>query len=383
MSTVVKCAFPTCRGSDVADMDATLSNLSEQVARARATGRPLVIRGGGTRLFYGRPLPPEDSFDWLDMSGYSGVVHYEPTELVLTARAGTPLAEIETLLAAHGQMFAFEPPQFGPADTFGGCVATGLSGPRRMAGGPLSDFVLGCRLLSADGKVLHFGGEVMKNVAGYDVSRLLAESLGVLGPLLEISIKTAPRPRCEATCMLDLDEQSALAACLDWRAKPIPVSATAWTKGPNGAGGRLSVRLSGNESAVRQATSVIGGERLAPADADAFWRSLRDQTHEAFRARPLWRVTLPPGAPPLGQEALLEEWGGSLRWLDGSTDAAALRARVRAMGGFACLHRRDGGPDDVPTFDPLAPALLQIHRRLKREFDPDAIFNPGRMYPEF
>lgn len=364
-------------------MDATLSNLSEQVARARATGRPLVIRGGGTRLFYGRPLPPEDSFDWLDMSGYSGVVHYEPTELVLTARAGTPLAEIETLLASRGQMLAFEPSRFGPADTFGGCVATGLSGPSRMASGPLSDFVLGCRLLNADGKVLHFGGEVMKNVAGYDVSRLLAGSLGALGPLLEISIKVAPRPRCEATCMLDLDEQSALAACLDWRAKPIPVSATAWMTDPNGAGGRLSVRLSGNESALRQGTAAIGGERLAEADAGAFWRSLRDQTHDAFRARPLWRVTLPPGAPPLGQETLLEEWGGSLRWLDGATDAAALRARVRAMGGFACLYRRDGIPDEVPTFDPLAPALLEIHQRLKRAFDPDAIFNRGRMYPEF
>lgn len=380
---VVKCAFPTCRGSDVADMDATLSNFSEQVARARATGRPLVIRGGGTRLFYGSPLPPEDSFNWLDMSSYSGVVHYEPTELVLTARAGTPLAEIETLLAAHGQMLAFEPPRFGPADTFGGCVATGLSGPRRMASGPLSDFVLGCRLLNADGKVLHFGGEVMKNVAGYDMSRLLAGSLGVLGPLLEISIKVAPRPRCEATCMLDLDEQPALAACLDWRAKPIAVSATAWMNGPNGAGGRLCVRLSGNESAVRHGMSTIGGERLGDADADTFWRSLRDQTHVAFRARPLWRVTLPAGAPPLEQETLLDEWGGSLRWLDASTDAAALRARVRAMGGFACLHRREGARDDVPTFDPLAPALLEIHRRLKQEFDADAIFNRGRMYPVF
>lgn len=233
-------------------MEFALTELCEQVVTARAAQRPLLIRGGGTRLFYGGPLPPAETISWLDLSAYQGVVNYEPSELVLTARAGTRLAEIEALLASQGQMLAFEPPRFGAAGTLGGCVASGLSGPRRMAAGPLADFVLGTRLLNADGSVLRFGGEVMKNVAGYDVSRLLAGSLGILGALVEVSLKVVPRPRREATCVLALDEASALDLCLRWRSQPLPVSATAWVASDSGDGGLLSVRLSGNESAVRQ-----------------------------------------------------------------------------------------------------------------------------------
>ncbi|MFT0533449.1 glycolate oxidase subunit GlcE [Castellaniella hirudinis] len=363
-------------------MEFVLSELSEQVVTARAAKRPLMIRGGGTRLFYGEPLPPDDALSWLDLSVYQGVVGYEPAELVLTARAGTPLAEIEAVLAEHGQMLAFEPPRFGAAGTLGGCISTGLSGPRRMAAGPLADFVLGARVLGTDGNVLRFGGEVMKNVAGYDLSRLMAGSLGILGALVEISIKVLPRPRCEATRVLALDEAAALAHCLRWRAQPLPVSATAWLPDDGAGAGRLLVRLSGNESAVRQAQSVLGGEALADDQAEAFWLGLRDQTHAFFQQRPLWRLSLPPNTPALGLGPSLHEWGGARRWLGGPQDAAALRARVQAMGGSACLYHRGGVSRDVTTFHPLSAGVLQIHRRLKQEFDPATVFNPRRLAPE-
>ncbi|WP_323016537.1 glycolate oxidase subunit GlcE [Castellaniella sp.] len=364
-------------------MEFVLSELSEQVVTARAAKKPLMIRGGGTRLFYGEPLADDGSAGWLDLSVYHGVVGYEPSELVLTARAGTPLAEIEDLLASQGQMLAFEPPRFGAAGTLGGCVATGLSGPRRLAAGGLADFVLGTRLLNADGNILRFGGEVMKNVAGYDVSRLLAGSLGVLGALVEISIKVVPRPRCEATRVLELDEAGALRQCLLWRSRPIPVSATAWTPDETGGAGRLLIRLSGNESAVRQGQATIGGEALPDDQAQAFWLSLRDQSHVFFHQRPLWRLSLPPRVSVLGLGPTLHEWGGGLRWLAGDQDAAALRARVQALGGSACLYHRGGVSRDVATFHPLAAGVMQIHRRLKQEFDSSSVFNPRRLVPEF
>ncbi len=363
-------------------MDAELSRLSEQVAATHAAGRSLVIRGGGTRAFYGEPFPDVDDASVLDVSNYTGVVGYEPSEMVLTARAGTLLSEIEALLASRGQMLAFEPPRFGAADTLGGCIATGLSGPRRMATGALSGFVLGTRVLNADGKVLHFGGEVMKNVAGYDVSRLMAGSLGILGALVEVSLKVVPQPRREATLRLELDEAAALMACMEWRSRPLPISATAWLADPSGQGGRLTVRLSGNASAVDQGIATVGGEPLADAQADAFWSSLRDQTHAFFAQRPLWRIALPPRTGTLDLGVTLHEWGGTLRWLAGPADAAAVRAKVQELGGSACLYRREGAAGDVPVFHPLAPGVMQIHRRLKQQFDPDGVFNRNRLIPD-
>ena len=363
-------------------MEFVLSELCDHVVTSRAAQRPLMIRGGGTRLFYGGPLPAQDSVSWLDVSAYQGVISYEPSELVLTARAGTPLSEIESLLASRGQMLAFEPPRFGAAGTLGGCVAAGLSGPRRMAAGSVADFVLGTRLLNADGNLLHFGGEVMKNVAGYDVSRLLAGSLGILGAVVEVSLKVAPQPRREATRVLSMDEASALALCLRWRSRPLPVSATAWVADASGTGGTLSVRLSGNDSAVRQGIDEIGGEALADDAAAAFWLSLRDQTHAFFAQRPVWRIVLPAGAPALGLGPVLHEWGGCLRWLAGPHDAAALRARVQTLGGSACLYHRGDAPAEVPAFHPVPELIMQIHRRLKREFDSVGIFNAHRLYPE-
>ena len=367
-------------------MDFVLSEFCDRVATARAAQRPVHIRGGGTRAFYGEPLAGEGGPErvWLDVSPYHGIIGYEPSELVITARAGTPLAEIEGALAERGQMLAFEPPRFGPAGTLGGCVATGLSGPRRMAAGPLSDFVLGARLLDANGNVLRFGGEVMKNVAGYDVSRLLAGSLGVLGAIVEVSLKVMPVPRRETTRVLEADEARALALCARWRGRPVPVSATAWLDEGGAAGGRLYVRLSGNESAVAQAAASIGGEALeAPADA-RFWQALRDQQHAFFGRRPLWRLSVPPATPPLGLGETLVEWQGGLRWIAAPLEAGAdVRARVQAAGGSACLYRHDGETGGHTVFHPLAAGVLQIHRRLKHEFDPAGLFNPHRLYPEF
>ncbi|HEX7385833.1 MAG TPA: glycolate oxidase subunit GlcE [Castellaniella sp.] len=363
-------------------MEYVLSELSEQVATARAAQRPLRIRGGGTHAFYGNPWAADDTSAWLDVSAYKGVVSYEPSELVLTARAGTPVAEIESLVAGQGQMLAFEPPRFGASGTLGGCIAVGLAGPRRMAAGTVSDFVLGTRLLGADGNVLHFGGEVMKNVAGYDLSRLLAGSLGVLGALVEVSIKVLPVPRSERTTVLALDEAAALERCLQWRSKPLPISATAWTADESG-GGRLAVRLSGNGSAVRQGLGHLGGQVLPETEAEAFWLGMRDQTHPFFSQRSLWRVVLPPKAPTLNLGPTLHEWQGGLRWLAGSQDAAALRAKVQSLGGSACLYHRGDVPVDIPTFHPLAAGVLQIHQRLKQEFDPAGVFNRHRLVPEF
>lgn len=362
-------------------MDSVLSELIEQVAAARAAGESLRIQGGGTRAFYGEPWAHPETQTVLNLSPYAGVVTYEPSELVVTARTGTPLVAIEDLLAEHHQMLAFEPPRFGVGGTLGGCIAAGLAGPRRLAAGSVADFVLGTRLLTAEGKVLRFGGEVMKNVAGYDISRLLVGSLGILGALVEVSIKVLPRPRQEATLVLELGEAQALDHYQQWRARPVPVSATTWLADPTGSG-RLFIRLSGNESAVRQASVQIGGEALPQPQADDFWLSLRDQTHPFFQQRPLWRIVLPSGVPALDNGPTLHEWQGGLRWLPGEHDAPALRARVRALGGWAGLYRRDGAPDGIPSFHPVASGILKIHQRLKHEFDPTGVFNPGRLIPE-
>lgn len=367
-------------------MQFVLSELCEQVMTARAAKRPVYIRGGGTRQFYGQPFPDAvtSGLSWLDLAGYHGIVGYEPSELVLTARAGTLLSDIEDALEDRGQMLAFEPPRFGAAGTLGGCVASGMSGPRRMAAGPLSDFVLGTRVLDASGNVLRFGGEVMKNVAGYDMSRLMAGSLGVLGALVEVSLKVMPKPRSEVTLVIESSEQQALDRCLQWRSQPLPISATAWlANGVEGQSGRLMVRLSGNESAVVGAVAYLGGEQLDDKPAAKFWQTMRDQTHDFFQVRPLWRVVLPPGTPALNLGPSCIEWQGGLRWIDMSqTPDVDVRAQARALGGSACLYRCAGVTSEPSVFQAVPPALMKIHRRLKEELDPAGLFNPGRLYSE-
>src|SRR5690606_10128906 len=235
---------------------------------------------GDTKNFYGEPYGPNPvpGTAILDMSVYNGIVNYQPSELVMTVKAGTLLSDIEKALDEQNQMLAFEPPRFGPGSTIGGCVASGLSGPRRMAAGSLRDFVLGAKLLDSSGMVLSFGGEVMKNVAGYDVSRLLAGSMGIFGALIEVSIKVVPKPFQERTFTLEVNEAQALGLFGKWRGQPVPITGTAWIAEPAGQGGLLYVRVSGSEPAVMSSARKIGGEGMADGDAQSLWDSLRDQT---------------------------------------------------------------------------------------------------------
>jgi glycolate dehydrogenase FAD-binding subunit len=349
-----------------------LEGLRERIADAAARGAPLRLRGGGSKDFYGGAPRGE----LLDTRGHAGIVDYEPTELVVTARCGTPLAELEGALAAQSQMLAFEPPHFGAGATLGGCVAAGLSGPRRAAAGAMRDYVLGARVLDGNGRELAFGGRVMKNVAGYDVSRLLAGSLGVLGLILEVSLKVLPRPAAERTLRLELPQDKAIESLNRWAGMPLPLSASAWRDG------ELHLRLSGAERAVRAAAQKLGGETLGAAHAERFWSGIREHSDAYFAGEaPLWRLSVPSAAPPIELAGeLLVEWGGALRWLRSGADAATVRAAAAHAGGHATLFR--GGDKAAGVFAPLAPALLRLHRALKAAFDPAGVFNPGRLHPD-
>lgn len=341
--------------------------------RAARHDRPLAIRGGGSKDFYGGPRVGEV----LDTRAYTGIVNFEPTELVVTARAGTPLAEIEAALAERGQFLPFEPPSFGGQATIGGVVAAGLSGPRRAAVGAARDFVLGVKLMDGEARVLTFGGQVMKNVAGYDVSRLMAGSLGTLGLILEVSLKVLPRPVAERTLRFALPAAEALAKVCGWAARPLSLSASCWQDDV------LTVRLSGAQAAVEAAQRTLGGDLVPDAQADAFWDDLREQRGEFFAGdAPLWRLSLPPtGAPVDLPGPQLVEWYGGQRWLRGDLPVAQVRAAAAAAGGHATLFRH--GDKSVGVFTPLPAPLLELQRRVKAAFDPRGIFNPGRLYPGF
>jgi glycolate oxidase FAD binding subunit len=343
----------------------------EQILGAAASGRALRIRGGGTKDWYGQQLEG----DILDTTAFEGIVDYEPSELVITARCGTPLAHIEAVLAERGQMLAFEPPHFGDGATFGGAIASGLSGPRRASSGAVRDFVLGAVLMDGKGDVLSFGGQVMKNVAGYDVSRLLAGSMGTLGLMLQMSVKVLPRALRETTLRFSMSELDALERLNLWGGQPLPISASCWHDG------ELTLRLSGAQAAVDAAERMLGGETVD--DGERFWRSLREQRHAFFDgADSLWRLSVPTAASAIilrGDQLI--EWGGAQRWLKAPSDEATannIRRSVKAVGGHTTLFR--GGDKRVGVFQPLAPAVAKIHERLKASFDPSNVFNPGRMY---
>jgi glycolate oxidase FAD binding subunit len=341
---------------------------SARIEEAAARRQPLRLRGGGTKDFYGGELRGEV----LDVAGYRGIVSYEPTELVVTARCGTPLAELEAELARHGQWLPFEPPHFGAGATLGGCVAAGLSGPRRASAGAVRDFVLGVKAIDGRGKALSFGGQVMKNVAGYDVSRLIAGSLGTLALIAEVSLKVLPRAPAETTLRFAMPQAKALETLNAWAGQPLPISASLWHDGA------LAVRLSGAQAAVDAAVAKLGGER--DADAPGFWRSLREQSTSFFDGpEPLWRLSLPARTPPLevpGRQII--EWGGALRWLKSDAPADRMRAAAQAAGGHATLFR--AADKRAGAFAPLDAVKLRLHRELKSVFDPAGILNPGRLY---
>lgn len=344
--------------------------LRQTVLQAGKENSPLRIVGGDSKAFYGRKTKGTP----LSVAGHRGVIHYEPTEMVITARAGTPLREIEETLAGGGQMLGFEPPHFGEAATLGGTIACGLSGPRRPYAGAARDFVLGVRLLNGKGEILHFGGEVMKNVAGYDLSRLMTGALGLLGVILEVSLKVLPRPAVEMTLVRQCAADEAIEDVNLWASKPYPISAACHD------GELLYVRLSGAGNGVRAASRQIGGESLA--EDTRFWSALREHTHPFFTDdAPLWRLSVPPATPPLDVPGeWLVDWGGAQRWLRTDAPAERLRQAATAVGGHAALFR--GGDRQGQVFQPLDPILQRLHRNLKQSFDPQGIFNPGRMYSD-
>ncbi len=349
--------------------------LAERVKQAAADRTPVVIQGSGSKGFYGRAVASDG--ETISTRGYQGVLSHEPTELVITAAAGTPLRELETALAERGQMLGFEPPHFGDAATIGGTIGCGLSGPRRPFSGAARDFVLGIRMINGKGEILRFGGQVMKNVAGYDLSRLLTGSLGTLGIILEISLKVLPRPAMERTLVQPASEAQAIERFNTWAGRPYPLSAATWE------GGALYLRLSGAASAVAEAAARLGGDPLPQPQADAFWHGLREQQLTFFDADlPLWRLSLPPATAPLGLPgASLIDWGGAQRWLASDLAAETVFSAAAAAGGHATLFR--GGDRNGSVFQPLPEPLVRLHRNLKASLDPAGIFNRGRLYPDF
>ncbi|WCM93398.1 glycolate oxidase subunit GlcE [Acidovorax sp. NCPPB 2350] len=373
-------------------MDSALRQIIERVRDSASERRPLRIRGGGTKDFHGgAPLAGEV----LDTRALAGVVDYEPSELVVTVRAGTPLAELEALLARQGQCLPFEPPHFGEGATVGGMVAAGLSGPARASAGAVRDFVLGVEIVNGRAECLRFGGQVMKNVAGYDVSRLMVGAWGTLGLVTEASLKVLPVPPAEATLRFELPQAEALRRLQAWGGQPLPLNASRWeaSAAAGAAGGTLHLRLRGATAAVEAACRTLGGERQAPEEARAQWAACRDQALPWFAGRPaghaLWRLSVPPAAPalalPAGTPAPLVEWHGGLRWVQAPAALGpALREAARAVGGDATFFIAKYAEDTAtwsakdPQTAPQA-ALDRLHARLREAFDPAGIFNPGRL----
>ena len=357
MSTTGSCPLRTSNGSDLTEA------LAAAVRDAAANRTALRIEGGGTRAFHGRPVAGEP----LSLADHSGVIDYDPSELVVTARAGTPLAEVEALLDTENQMLCSEPPSFGAGGTLGGAVATGLSGPRRPFAGALRDYVLGARVLDGQGQALRFGGTVFKNVAGFDAFRLMAGAHGCLGAILEVSLRVTPRPRAEAALAFDMSGEAARAWVTGLMRRPLPLS------GAFHDGSRLHLRLSGGETAVAVTSRELGGE----AEPLEVWRNIRDVTHPACAASPvLWRIALPQTAAPPELDGAAWDWGGAVRWLPADRIDPAIWGLAARWDGHATLWR--GAEDQV--FQPLAPPIFKLHQRLKAALDPAGVFNPGRMY---
>ncbi len=381
-------------------MQVQLNTLQDAVRQAAAERKVLRLRGGGTKDFLGQSLQSEV----LDTRGYAGIISHEPTELVVTARAGTPLAEVEAVLAAKGQSLAFEPPHFGPGATVGGMVAAGLSGPARASVGAVRDFILGARFINGKGEDLTFGGQVMKNVAGYDVSRLLAGSWGTLGIITEVSLKVLPVAPAEATLMCaGLAQAEALELLHRWGGQPLPLNASAWVHDTTAqpAQDMLFVRLRGAVAAVESAVGTMTADaqalgaqvtRMDNAQVASDWIASREQTLPFFTPPAgdvcLWRLSVPQTSPVIDVPyAQYIEWHGAQRWLWAPASAAtALREAAQRVGGHATLFRQSAdrqashaAAQDVPVFSPMSEALQRIQRNLQQQFDPHGVFATGRM----
>lgn len=345
------------------------ADIVSQVQEAFHSKQPQCITAGNSKNFYGRKIQGTE----LSLINHAGITEYEPSELYIKARSGTPLSEIEKIIAAEKQMLPFEPPHFGPTATFGGMTATGLSGPRRVSHGAVRDCILGVEIINGKGEVLQFGGKVMKNVAGYDVSRLMCGAMGTLGVLTSITVRLNPMPVCEKTIAISTNCQEAILKMNELARKPIPITATFYD------GSELYIRISGSLSTIDKCTEMIGGDEIDKADL--FWTNVREHTHEFFFTElPLWRISVPSSTDILNIEGVyVMEWNGALRWYATDANADAIRDEADRAGGHACLFR---GIDRKDVFHPLAHATRLINLKLKQTFDPAGILNPGKIYAE-
>jgi glycolate oxidase FAD binding subunit len=368
----------------------------EQILNAAKTKTPLSIEGGGTKSWYGNP----NNHAKLNTRSYSGILEYQPEELVITACAGTPLKEIEAVLKEKNQVLAFEPPHFGENATFGGAIAAGLAGPGRITVGNFRDFVLGARILDGKGQDLSFGGKVMKNVAGYDVSRLLPGSLGTLSLLLEASVKVLPKPAATATLRCQISQEKALKALNEWAGQPLPLSASCWIGSAKGGDGELTFRLAGAAAAVKAAiplmSSLVNASELNEEVAEDFWSNLREQKLAAFSNlgadQTLYRLALPAACGPIAisgaNDDIVLEWHGQQRWIKAPGDETtftAIKAIANSHGGHATRFRQGTNVDPsyqrftLLTEQAHSKALEAVQERLRSAFDPAGVFATKRL----
>ena len=349
--------------------------LQDRIRAAANDKTPLKIVGGDSKNFYGNDVSKMNKVSILETRIHQGIISYEPSELVITARAGTPLKDIQNVLAENNQMLPFEPPHFGQHATLGGAIATGLSGSRRPFTGSARDFVLGTKIITGKGDLMSFGGQVMKNVAGYDVSRLMVGALGTLGVLLEISIKVLPIPHTEVTQVIPMSQHDALQTMHKLNQTPLPLSALAYENE------KLYVRLSGAESAVISAQNKISGEQLV--HADNFWQQLNEQTLPFFdNKKPLWRLSVPYIANIKLEEKQFIDWAGALYWIHSDKTVEEIQQHAIEQGGSATLFKVEPTTDAQERFMPLQPKIKQLQINLKMRFDPYGILNYGRLYSD-
>ena len=352
-------------------MPCLAAEIASAVASAYTIRTPLNITGAGTKSFLGQQATNNQP---LDVTGHTGIVEYDPAELVMVARAGTPLTEIEKVLNEHGQMLGFEPPFADAGATLGGAVAAGLAGPRRAYAGAVRDFILGSTFINGKGETVTAGGKVMKNVAGFDLFRPMARSMGTLGVMLKIALRLLPLPEVEKTLLHEeTDELAALRKMNHWPVETQAISAASWD------GTHIRIRLSGSASGIEHARSVIGGDYITDTD---YWQDLNNFRLDFFQqAGRLWRISLAPMSESFGPESRqLIDWGGAQRWLKSDEPAVSIRARASQLGGHAECFSQDPG---VATFHPLEGNVLAVNKRLKTALDPAGILNPGRLHPEF
>lgn len=347
--------------------------LQQQVEEAYREKVPLRIIGGDSKSFYGNLSEGK----LLSVSAHTGIVEYEPNELVITVRAGTPLKEVKERLAAHGQMLAFEPPAYGDSATIGGTIACGFSGPGRLSAGSARDFVLGCKVLTGKGEVIEFGGKVIKNVAGYDVSRLMVGAMGTLGVLLEISLKVLPQPEKEITLAAAAKVSESIDIMNARAGQALPLTAACYD------GEAVLLRFSSTEKGIKHALSMVAGDELK--QGPQFWQELNEHKHFFFEEDvPLWRLSLAPATLHLGIPGnWLFDWGGALRWFKTDATPKNVRDAVAAEGGHATLfryHEMWREQQEVSVFHPLPKALMSIHQKMKTAFDPEKILNRHRFY---